>query len=336
MNKTKVVCLGEALIDRIRNKSNENTTDFLGGAPANVACALRKLGIDSIFIGCLGSDQYGNDFLDQFVELAVNVEFLQFDKNCPTRVVNVERDDFGDRYFSGFDARPGTFFADEVIKQSSIEKDLFTLEKLFSETKYFVSGTNILSSSQSADALSFLLNVAKKFDVKIIIDLNWREVFWDYSIFSSNIKKKERLNLILSFLNCAHILKLASEEANLFFENQNPYEISKTLCNHPDVIITDGENPISWFINGTQGTNKVPISADVVDTTGAGDAFLAGFISKLISSGYPSNQSEIHNCVAFASACGFLTCLGEGAIEQQPSYAKVNEFLGSQILKFLP
>ena len=51
MKKTKVVCIGEALIDRIRNKSNQGFTDFLGGAPANVACALKKLKIDSIFTG---------------------------------------------------------------------------------------------------------------------------------------------------------------------------------------------------------------------------------------------------------------------------------------------
>ena len=70
----------------------------------------------------------------------------------------------------------------------------------------------------------------------------------------------------------------------------------------------------------------------IVDTTGAGDAFLAGFISKLISHDYPLNVSEINNSVKFASVCGLLTCLGEGAIEQQPDYRAVNEFLGSQIL----
>ena len=59
MKKKKVICIGEALIDRIRNKSNQGFTDFLGGAPANVACALRKLKIDSTFIGSLGSDDYG-------------------------------------------------------------------------------------------------------------------------------------------------------------------------------------------------------------------------------------------------------------------------------------
>ena len=50
MKKKKVICFGEALIDRIRNKSNQGFTDFLGGAPANVACALRKLKIDATFI----------------------------------------------------------------------------------------------------------------------------------------------------------------------------------------------------------------------------------------------------------------------------------------------
>ena len=66
MKKTKVVCIGEALIDRIRNKSNEGFTDFLGGAPANVACALSKLNIDSTFVGCLGSDDSGKRFIEQF------------------------------------------------------------------------------------------------------------------------------------------------------------------------------------------------------------------------------------------------------------------------------
>ena len=62
MKKTKVVCIGEALIDRIKNKSNQEYIDFLGGAPANVACALRKLQIDSAFIGRVGSDKFGYKF----------------------------------------------------------------------------------------------------------------------------------------------------------------------------------------------------------------------------------------------------------------------------------
>ena len=332
MNKTKVVCLGEALIDRIMNKSNEEFVDFLGGAPANVACALRKLKIDSVFIGCLGSDEFSKKFIEQFNELEVNLDFLQLDKNLPTRIVKVDRDNSGDRYFSGFCGGPQTTFADEAIRKSLIQEDRSLLEEIFLETKFFVSGTNILSSSISADSLHFLLQAAKKFDVKIVIDLNWREVFWDYSTFSSNLNKDTRINLIKTFLNCGHILKLAKEEAILFFQNQNPREISATFVNRPDVIITDGSDPISWFINGFQGKTKVLNSSEIIDTTGAGDAFLAGLISKFISSGYPSNEFEAQTCIRFASVCGFLTCLGEGAIEQQPDYEKVNAFMGSQIL----
>ena len=332
MKKTKVVCIGEALVDRIKNKTNQGFTDFLGGAPANVVSALRKLQIDSAFIGRIGSDDFGKKFIKQFNELEVNIKFLQLDDCLPTRIVKVDRDNSGDRYFSGFDTSLNTVFADEALDVNDIKKDLKSLEKLFSKTKYLVSGTIILASPISADSINFLLSLANKFDVKIIIDLNWREVFWDFATSSSETSKKERVNLIRNLLNEAHILKLAKEEAILFFENENPLEISEKLLNRPDVIITDGANPILWFINGVQGMTKVCRSLKIIDTTGAGDAFLAGLISKLLSFDYPSNKSEIQNCVRFASVCGLLTCLGEGAIEQQPDYSKVNKFLGSQIL----
>ena len=332
MKKTKVVCSGEGVIDRIKNKSNQDFTDFLGGAPANVACALRKLKIESAFIGCLGRDKFGEKFINKFNELGVNINFVQLANNFPTRIVKVNRDINGDRYFSGFDARSKSIFADEALNKNSIEKDYNSLEKLFLETKYFVTGTNILSSSISTESINYLLSIAKKFDVKVVIDLNWREVFWDYSTFSSNTSQQERVDLVKRYLNAADILKLAREEALMFFENDNPSEISERTLKRSDVIITDGSNPIVWSINGFQGKTEVPNSSQIVDTTGAGDAFLAGLIAKLVNLHNPLNELEIKKCISFASICGLLTCLGEGAIEQQPDYERVNEFLGSQIL----
>ncbi len=331
MKKKKVICIGEALIDRIRNKSNQGFTDFLGGAPANVACALRKLKIDSIFIGRLGSDDYGKKFITQFNELNVNLDFLQLDKDSSTRVVNVDRDQFGERFFSGFEESSNSYFADEVLSKQLIEKQILNLEKSFLETKYLVTGTILLSSPISSETIFFLLKRAKEFDVEIVIDLNWREVFWDHSSFSSKISQAARVTLIKKFLNHANVLKLAKEEATLFFEDENPSLISQQFSNRPDVIITDGKNPVVWCINGSQGITETPSSQKIVDTTGAGDAFLAGLISKLIASGYPSNELEIEDSIKFAGACGLLTCLGEGAIEQQPYYENVNKFLGSLI-----
>ena len=333
MKKTKVVCIGEALIDRIKNKSNRGFTDFLGGAPANVACALRKLKIDSIFIGSLGKDDFGKKIIAQFNELEVNLDFLQLNNDSSTRVVNVDRDQIGDRFFSGFEQSSHSCFADEVLSKKLIEKELPNLEKLFLETRYLVLGTILLSSPISAETIFFVLNQANKFKVKIIIDVNWREVFWDNSSFASELSKTSRVSLIKKFLNYAHVLKLAEEEAILFFESVNPLLISQKMSKGSDVIITDGKNPVKWYINGLQGITEIPVhdSQKILDTTGAGDAFLAGLISKFISSGYPLNELEVEDCVKFASVCGFLTCLGEGAIEPQPDYEKVNKFLGSLI-----
>ena len=167
------------------------------------------------------------------------------------------------------------------------------MEKSFLETKYLVTGTILLSSPISSETIFFLIEQANKFEVKIVIDLNWRKVFWDHSSFSSEISKAERVNLIKKFLNHANVLKLAKEEATLFFEDKNPLLISQQFSNRPDVIITDGKNPVEWYINGLQGITETLNSQKIVDTTGAGDAFLAGLISKLISAGYPSNKLEI-------------------------------------------
>ena len=157
---------------------------------------MRKLQIDSAFIGRIGNDEFGKKLIEKFRELEVNINFLQLDNILPTRIVKVNRDNFGDRYFSGFDKCLNTIFADEALNKNQIKQDMKSLEKLFLKTKYFVCGTNILSSSISAESISFLFKMANKFDVKIIIDLNWREVFWDFATSSSEFSKKERVNLL--------------------------------------------------------------------------------------------------------------------------------------------
>jgi len=153
MKKKRVMCIGEALIDKIRNKSNQEFTDFLGGAPANVACALRKLKIDSIFIGSLGNDDNGKKFIKLFNELEVNLDFFQLDDDSSTRVVNVDRDKFGDRIFSGFEKSSYSCFADEVLSKKLIQKEILNLEESFLETKYLVTGTILLSSPISAETI---------------------------------------------------------------------------------------------------------------------------------------------------------------------------------------
>ena len=324
MSKLQIVCIGEALIDKIINKSDSNFKNYLGGAPANVVCALRKLNVPAAFIGCLGDDAFGKEFIDLFQELNINTEFLQIAKESSTRIVKVMRDESGDRSFSGFEVTKSSDFADEMLDKSSIIKDINNLKKHFLKTKYIVTGTNLLAFSKSAESLCFLLDFAKNFRIKIIIDVNWRAIFWDHS----NFNKDTNLQKVKNFLHNADILKLASEEATLFFETNDPSEISHVLTKQPDVIITNGAKPINWYINGIEGSNEViQHKSKIIDTTGAGDAFLAGLISRFYFDSNLDDQFKIKEDIKFASVCGLLTCCGEGAIEQQPEDKLVYKFL---------
>tara|TARA_B100000212_G_C27338045_1_gene517785 strand:+ start:232 stop:1221 length:990 start_codon:yes stop_codon:yes gene_type:complete len=324
MSKLEVICIGEALIDRIINRSDSKFKNHLGGAPANVVCALRKLNVPAAFIGCLGDDDFGRKFIKLFQTLNVNIDFLQIDKESSTRIVRVIRDESGDRSFSGFERTQSNTFADEMLDKILIINDLENLKSQFLKTKYIVTGTNLLAFSKSAEYLYFILNFAKNFRIKIIIDVNWREIFWD----NFNTNKKIRFEKVKNFLNHADILKLASEEAYLFFDTNDPHEISQVLTKQPDVIITNGANPINWYINGIAGSNEiVQHTSKIIDTTGAGDAFLAGLISRYYFDSNLDNQSKIEENIKFASICGLLTCLGEGAIDQQPEDKLVYKFL---------
>ena len=324
MSRMQVLCVGEALIDKIINKSDSNFKNYLGGAPTNVVCALRKLQVPAAFIGCLGDDHFGREFIKLFKQLNINIDFLQIAKQSSTRIVKVLRDESGDRSFSGFEINKSNAFADEMLDKLLIIKNIKNLKKQFLNTKYIVTGTNLLAFSKSAESLYFILDFAKDLSIKIIIDVNWREIFWQ----NSKIPKDRQYKKVKNFLQYADILKLASEEAFLFFDTNDPSEISKVLTKQPDVIITNGANPINWHINGMKGSNEVvKHTSKIIDTTGAGDAFLAGLISRYYIDSNFEEFFTIKENIKFASVCGLLTCCGEGAIEPQPKEKSVYRFL---------
>ena len=326
MISSKVICIGEALIDQIITSPDGDCKNYLGGAPANVACALRKLEIDTEFVGCLGDDEFGKEFINLFQELKVNTHSIQIDKKYPTRIIKVCIDKNGDRSFAGF-VNAQKFFADEMLDIKVFESDKVSLQNLFKEAKYLITGTNLLASDKSCEALMLLVEYASKYGVSIVIDANWREIFWNYSNKSSPLQRIDHVLKIKKFFLNGDILKLSNEEAILFFENDNPLLISQSLPKKPDVIITNGDKPISWLINGIKGTTQILKSSKIVDTTGAGDSFLAGLIARFINRKEDFDKDSLINHIQFASVCGLISCLGEGAIQPQPNINQVQDFL---------
>ena len=115
-----VVCFGEALIDRLGPPGGDPAVDRplddrLGGAPANVACGLARLGTPVAFAGRLGQDAIGEAFFSLFAERGVDTTLLQRDAERPSRIVLVRRARDGERQFQGFAGDQGAGFADQAL-----------------------------------------------------------------------------------------------------------------------------------------------------------------------------------------------------------------------------
>ncbi len=330
-NQPKVICFGEALIDRLGPLGGDPSLDngceeHFGGAPANVACGLARLGTNTAFIGCLGKDAIGESFKKLFIERGVNIIGLQFDKKRPSRIVLVSREISGERSFQGFRGDQGLGFSDQSI---DIEKLQLKWNILKKQASWLVIGSIPLASKYSSEALLWIANEARNNNIKIALDINWRPTFWDSNFLSGTNPNQNAMKKISSLIEISSLIKVAKEEAIAFFQTEDPKYLGKSLKNNPYVIITNGANPVGWWIKGFQGTTKTICPPEVIDTTGAGDSFTAGLIHQIIRNPHANTRKDLSKIIQFAAACGALTCSGAGGISPQPSQSEVNFFLES-------
>ena len=333
----QVLCVGEALVDRLGPLGGDPNTaapsdcdDRLGGAPANVACALARLGTPVAFIGRLGRDAIGDSFLELLNDRGVDLRGLQHDDQRPSRVVLVRRDASGERVFQGFAGDRGAGFADQALDQAVLDPHWSSLAKA---ARWLLIGTIPLASAASAAALRSLLAQAQRDGVRVALDVNWRPTFWDPGADPAAGPDAQALALMQPLVQQADLLKLAREEAEWLFHTNTPDQISAALPRHPDVVVTDGGEPVQWCIAGQCGSMSVLAPPQVVDTTGAGDAFTAGLLHQLVClapvTGQPHqlDNAAVKEVVRYAAACGALVCTGAGGIDPQPLPSRVLEFL---------
>ncbi len=324
----EVLCFGEALIDRLGPlggdpELDEPVEDCFGGAPANVACGLARLGINVAFLGRLGDDFIGNSFRRLFLSKGVNVSGLQKDALRPSRIVLVRRDLNGERSFQGFAGDCGDGFSDQAM---SVNELMDSWPLLASKASWLVVGSIPLATPTSAEALLWSLNEAVNAGLKIAFDVNWRPTFWNVEASTDSPPDQDVREVISKIFNQSSLIKLAKEEALWFFNSDDPCRISQSLPHKPDLVVTDGANPVRWLIDGFSGEMPAFSPSSLIDTTGAGDAFTAGLLSQiLIASSAPRTSQRVREMISFAAACGALVCGGAGAIAPQASYEEVEK-----------
>ncbi len=325
-----VLCVGEILYDRIADQVGQpidqvqTWTDYAGGAPANVACALVKLGTPAGFIGAVGQDHLGDGLVALLDQVGVDTTGVQRIADVPTRTVLVLRSATGDRRFAAFgDHYPTTDFAD-----AQLAAELLPIE-LFAHAQYLVLGTLEMAYRSSRSAIERALELAQQHGLRVILDVNWRPVFWPDAAIAPAI--------IWDLIRQVDYLKLSDEESDWLFKTLDPSQIAAQFPNLQAILITAGAKGCTYWWAGDNGagiTGSLPAFAiPVVDTTGAGDSFLAGFVHQLAQMARTAPASTSNSCgildhiIAYASAVGALTTIAPGAIVAQPSAPEVLAFL---------
>lgn len=340
-----VVCFGEALFDLFSESPSASVTDpsawtaLPGGAPANLAVGLAKLSTASAIVGSVGDDTEGDELRKLLSSEGVNIDGLQSVSGRPTRRVFVRRDEAGDRAFVGFSDKN-----DQFADTAGLDLDALP-GVLFYAAQILVTPTLALAFPGSAAALRELVEVARMCKLRIIVDVNWRDVFWE-----GQSSQEEARETILAFLRDspgADFVKLSQEEVAFLFDDT----LASIALDEPDavlrklggtctgIIITAGADGAAYAFEGGMESivGKVPAvvpKGGAVDTTGAGDAFLAGFLSEMLRLGGPFALTDKHKArqiAEFAVTVASFVVAGPGAIDPLPSREQVEAILTNKV-----
>jgi fructokinase len=322
---SEVVCLGELLIDFVPTVNGVTLIEApafqkaAGGAPANVAVGLSRLGVSSALMGKVGEDAFGHFLANLLWDEGVNVEALHFATEAHTALAFVSLTKDGDREFM-FYRHPS---ADMLFRPEEVDTALIQQAKLL----HF--GSISLISSPAREATLFAIDCAQQAGILVSCDPNLRLALWQD-------EKAAREGMLLA-LQQAQIVKISEEELEFLTGTTDPSAVYQSLWhdNLKLLLLTRGAQGCRWM-TPTVAEEVPSFEVKAIDTTGAGDAFMAGLLQGIVRTpGILEDKGRLTALCRFANAVGALTTTQRGAIPALPTRQQVNEFLpGDMILEF--
>lgn len=307
-----VVCFGEMLIDFVPTVNGTSLAEAPafkkapGGAPANVAVGIARLGGSSAFIGKVGADEFGYMLADILKQNNVNNSGMRFDPTARTALAFVTLRDDGEREFLFF-RHPS---ADMLLHESELDVNLIKQAKIFHY------GSISLIEEPCKTAHLAAMAIAKESGSFLSYDPNLRLQLWP----SEDAARKA----IMSIWDQADLIKISEDEISFLTGADDPNDDNVVLEKlfHPNLkllLVSEGSKGCRYYTKQFKGMlPSIPVKA--IDTTGAGDAFVGGLLYNLACDvNLYQDEERLREALLFANACGALTVTEKGAIPALPT-----------------
>ena len=308
-----VLAIGETLIDLIVDDGApglETAARFVardGGAPANVAVALARLGVESAFGGVVGDDPFGRRLRDMLTRESVDTSRLLVTDEAPTSLAFAWKDERGDGHFQLLR------LADRLLTTEDVAG--FDIAQVAA----IVVGSVALAAEPSRRAIGRAVELATAAKVPVVFDVNLRPTLWPDLAMAREV--------CLPIIERSTLLKLSLDDARYVFgAGDDPVAAVAAARRHAQdlVVLTDGARG-AWYLDDAGTVQHVPaFEVEAIEPTGAGDAFTAALIVRLLARTWAApDDSDIR----YASAAGALATTKPGALEGLPTASQLNAFL---------
>lgn len=294
-----ILCVGEILADMIGGVRDGGYVyeRKAGGAPFNVACAAKRFGARVGFAGSVGDDLIGA-FLEEFAEQrGLDRLILNRDPERNTTLAFVQLDEKGERSFCFYRKNTADYHLPEIS------------DALLRETEIVHIGSLMLSEETGRKYAEQLAVRAHALGKTVSFDVNFRtDIFRD---------RESALAIYRGIIRHADIVKFSEDEVEIFGEEYLETLSDKLVC------VTLGGAGSEWRRGGKrEKVSTIPVKP--VDTTGAGDAFYAGFLSRLDGvSKEEWTEGFLSDALLYGNICGALNTQGKGAIDSLPASERV-------------
>ncbi|CAK9143380.1 unnamed protein product [Ilex paraguariensis] len=284
-----------------------------GGAPANVAIAVTRLGGRAAFVGKLGDYEFGHMLAGILKENGVSGDGINFDKGARTALAFVTLRADGEREFM-FYRNPS---ADMLLTPEELNLELIRSAKVF----HYGSISLIVEPCRSAHLKA--MEAAKDAGALLSYDPNLRLPLWPSA--------EEAREQIMSIWDKADVIKVSDVELEFLTGSDKIDDESTMSLWHPNLkllLVTLGENGCKYYTKNFHGGVEA-FHVKTVDTTGAGDSFVGALLCKIvddqaileasIKTVILYDEARLREVLRFACACGAITTTKKGAIPALPT-----------------